>query len=150
MSKLTDFFINDPTLCYLGLSDEQLSYMYEHKEYNPDPMSYYLGCWEGKKLLAVIKSEKFTENAVNSHIYMSSKLHHKKMTTKIKDLYVQYLIDNTEMTKVLVMTPETCSHVIEPLNHWGFALEGVFTNAIVWRQKLVDLHIYATDLIRGK
>lgn len=147
-SIMTEFFINDPKLCYMGLCDDDLVTLHETKKYVPHPLSLYKGICEGDDLIAVIKFEKFSDTAVNIHLYISSKLHGKGKTIEITDLVCKYLKDTTDMKKVLIMTPRSCVHSCKAAEARGFILEGTITSGCLWRNKVEDVLIYALSIER--
>lgn len=146
--QLTEFFINDPELCYLGLDDDTLSHLYHNKEYLMSPVSFYQGVFKDDVLAAVMKFEKFSELAVNCHMYLSSKYRSKGFGKEFKEAVYKYVVETTTCTKALMMAPDPCNHVKRAAKSWGFIQEGKLTNCIIWRTKTVDLYIYALDIKR--
>ena len=146
--QMTEFFINDPKLCYMGLCDDDLNELYLNKRYAPHHTSYYQGIYEDDKLVAVIKFEKFSPITVNVHLYIQSSLHGKGKTIEITDLVCDYLRDTSGIQKVLIMAPRPCVHSCKAAEARGFKLEGTLTNGCIWRKEIVDILIYALDTKR--
>ena len=149
-SELTDFFINDPKLAYLGLPDNDLVNLFYHHKYVPNSISFYKGVFEDDRLICPFKIEFFTETTANLHLYLCSDLH---KTGKIKEVEKEirrWFLEETYFQKVLIMAPETCDHVHGTAEYFGFVVEGRLTKAVRWRKELVDVIIYSDNIREDK
>lgn len=143
------FFISDPKLSYIGLPDNDLAVLYHEGVYRITSDSCLCGIFEEDELVCILRWELFTDWAINLHYYLSSKFHHKKKLAEIFDFMKDFFLTKTEFNKAIIMAPSSCEHVIGPLEHFGFTLEGRITKCIKWRQELVDILIYGYILERG-
>lgn len=142
---LNKFFFNDPKLAYLGISDDELSYMYEHKEYFMAPSSIHKGVYKGNhELIAVLKYEKFTNETVNCHVYVASK-YHKNVDNIVQEVYdcIKDYLTKEGYYKALIIVPEHCVHIQKAAPKYGFQFEAKITKCYKWRQELCDLLIYS-------
>ena len=147
--QLTEFFLNDPPLCYLGVDDDTLAALYHDKKYPISELSFFQGVWENDVLVAVMRFEKFSELAVSCHTFLGTPFQGKGIGQKVKEVVYEYLRDTTPFTKAITMAPAPCIHVMKTVEACGFVKEGVLTNCVTWRTKVVDLHIYALEIKRG-
>ena len=101
-----------------------------------------------RKLVAIARFEKFSDLACNFHLYVHTWLQKQGVATRAKDLAYNYVRDTTNMTKVIVMPPAVCEHVIAAAISWGCEHEATLKNCMTWRNKPVDLHIYSLEIKR--
>ncbi len=148
--EVTDFFLHDPNVCYLGLSDVDLHELYEDKIYRLKDNTIYKGIYLKDELISILKYEAFTQQTVNLHFYLSSKLHKKGYARGVEQAIYNYFIENTTAIKAILMTPQTCTQVQGPAIGFGMELEGRIKKAIVWRNELMDILIYGIELKRDK
>src|SRR5574338_408157 len=110
--EITEFFLKDPALCYLGLPDNDLNNLFYEKKYIKHNISVYKGIYENENLISVLCYEYFTEFALNVHFYIYTKLQKQSKATKIKRELVKYFKSKyPEVIKIIVMSPEPCKHV---------------------------------------
>lgn len=148
--QITEFFINDPLLCYIGLPDNELAALYYTKKFVPDVQSIFKGIFNGKnELICIVRYEQYTTIAVAVHFYLSSKEQKKGIALEIQKFLYDYFIETTDMLKVITMVPSSCEHVIKCAETFGMKLEGRLTKSIVWREEIVDLLCYGLELKRG-
>lgn len=141
--------MSDPKLSYIGLSDEDLSYMYTYNAYYLKKNAQYKGIYSERELICIAKYEPFSENTVNVHIYTASRFHKKNHYTKeAHSEFYNYLRDNTGYERILCMVPACCFHVVGAIESFGFKLEGNISRSILWRRTTVDLLMYCMDIIR--
>lgn len=146
-SSITQFFIEDPALCYLGLPDDDLVNLYSKKEYIKHATSNYKGIYSNKQLVGILCYEYFTAYTLNVHFYVSTKLQKKSQATKVKLALKNYFIKKYPgVLKIVLTVPSSCGHVIAIAEHYGFKKEGHLTNCIRWRDNLADIFFYAKDL----
>lgn len=144
---ITNFFLNDPNVCYLGLDDNDLTTLYTEKVYNKHSNSNYYGVYNDLHvLMAIYKYEWFTTTTINAHLYLGTKYQKKRMPQKILEFLIKMSAEQLPAKKVIILTPQACIHVIHSVEKCGFKLEGVLTDAIVWRKELVNLLIYGMKL----
>lgn len=160
-NEITEFFINDPALCYLGLADLDLHKLYETKQYALRENTKYLGLYnkdwqvvgdvkvEVHKLLSVICLELFTEITLTAHFYVPTTLQNKGLALEIQKFLYQYFLDTyPEIVKVITPVPSACTHVQRSAERFGMKVEGCIKNCMKWRGELVDLLMYGIDLKR--
>lgn len=144
---LTEFFLSDFPLCYLGLSDLSLHQLKTTGKYELAPGSFALGIYNEENILvSSVIWNLFTESCINMHIYLRTKYQHTDMLDKIHEILYTWLKAHERIEKLIIMTPKPCIHVQKASEKHGFKLEGQLSNAIKWRQKTVDLLIYGYDL----
>jgi len=147
---LSDFFMNDPQLCLLGLSDETLVELYKTRRYSPNYGTVYMGAYIGEDLKGILKYDLFTSHCVNVHVYVSSSIHHTESVRPLVSAIKQYLIEEVDAIKAVLFVPSSCEHVHKFAPKMGFKQEGLITQCLLWRQKLVDLVVYGLDISKVK
>lgn len=141
------FFLNDPKLAYLGCADDVLIDLYYSQDFNPHEMSHLKGVYNDDQLVMVFKYEPFSHLAYNCHFYLNSALHGTGMFKAIVSFLKNWMKENhPDIKKILVMSPSSCIHVPAVVGKYGFIKEGHLTNAMIWRQQVVDLLIYSLEL----
>ncbi len=141
------FFKNDPKLAYLGCADDVLVELYHSESYSPNELSQLKGIYYDNRLIMLFKYEPFSQVAYNCHFYLSSSLHGTGIFNEVvKELKAWMKKEHPQITKILVMSPSSCIHVPAVVGKYGFIKEGHLTNAMIWRQQLVDLLIYSLEI----
>lgn len=147
---LTQFFLSDPDLLTLALPDDEIIHLYEHKEFVCDTGSNFIEVVDNENnSIAVIRWEYFTQIAIVVHIYLKSIYQHRQQGDKLQEIYdlmYNHLITNTKIRKVIAFATSTSPQVIKAAERYGFVKEGSLKNAVVWRNKVVDLEIYGLIL----
>ncbi len=147
---ISDFFHNNPILAYLGLSDEAVTQLYNTGEYVMLPDSLYLGAYSDDDILVgVCKFENFTSMCINSHYYISRDEKYKGCNKEIASLVYKWCIENTRAAKLIIMVPETCSHILKARKFFGWKYEGTIKKCLIWRKELVDIKIFGLELKRN-
>lgn len=144
---LNDFFANEQ-LAHLSLPDcdiqpaldKTLDLFKEH--------SNYLVIQESDEVLAVIKFESLTEITAICHLYISPKEWGQKRSYQFIPLVEDWFKENTQVHKLVVQTPESCTHVQMTAAKNGFWIEGVLTGAIYWRGNIEALIILSKFIER--
>lgn len=145
--QVGEFFINDPQLAYLGLSDEFLVGLYQDRVFDAGDLTTMKGVYSGDELVMIFKYEQFAQVTLNTHYYLKTSLQSTDMFSKIVDFLHRWVKETYPyITKILTMSPSTCIHVPPIVKKYGFVQEGCITNAIVWRKKIVDILIFGKPL----
>jgi len=147
-AQATEFFLNDPKLCYMGLSDMDMYELYYDKIYTFSPISCYQGVYRDDELIGMLRYEYFSEVAVVVHIYISAAKQGKGLNPEINKAVHKHLSEHTQAMKLITTVPEPCVHVQKAIAKLGFTYEGRVTDSYVWRQKTVDLLYYGCKLER--
>src|SRR5574343_168996 len=124
---LDEFFLSDPALCYQGLADHELAYLYDD-------------------LLLVLCYSAFSDICINIHPYLKTIYQHTEMFGDIQDILRKYFIENTQVKKIISMSPSPCKHIIKTCERYGFKYEGMIKQSTTWRQEIVDVIIYGLDV----
>ncbi len=141
--KIDDFFLSDPKLCYLGLCDDQLISLHYDKKFTINPGTVYAGLYDSNdKLVSIATWKYFTRNAVIFHGYLPSSMHGKGMYGHVQEAMEKFFIAETEVTKMIVVTPAQCKHISKLHKRYGYKFEGNITKSVVWRKKLQDALIF--------
>lgn len=148
--EIDHFFLSDPALCFLGLSDNELYLLHKEQKYTNIAGNEIWGLYEDDKLILLITCSLFTRDAVTISLYLASSYHKTGKFRAAAEFLKAHYIDNTNYNKVLMMSPSTCPHVHRAAEAVGFKLEGTLTKTITWRQELVDLLIYGWTIKRNK
>jgi hypothetical protein len=143
---LNEFFMNDPKLCYIGLSDNSMATLYHHGHVELPSLCVIYGIYREDELVCCVRSDPWSEIATCLHIYISTKLHGTDTSKEIQKLVAGHIKDNTVYTKIIICTPSPCLNVIGAANTFGLKLEGRITNCVIWRQKPADMLIFGLDL----
>jgi L-amino acid N-acyltransferase YncA len=143
--QITAFFMADPELCMQGLCDADLVHMHKHKEYELHKNSVYIGVKENCDIIAILKYERFTELALNIHIYTHTWLQHKGTMVGIRKTILDYC-ETQPVNKLIIMAPEPCTQVIKAALRYGFKNEGQLTKVTMWRNQIVDLILFGYNL----
>lgn len=145
--RAAQFFLNDPKLCLLGLADKELISLVEHGQVDElSKQSFWQAVFKDGEIVAVIKSEELNPTDLIVHIYVASKLHGKHALRSIADDFIA----STCYKKIVVPVPSCCDHVLRTLGPLGFKRTSVMSQAILWREKKVDLIIYEKAVSNGK
>lgn len=144
--EISDFLINDPNLAYMGLPDTDLAHMYEHKEYVLHPGSFYIGIEKEDTLIGILKWEYFSDVAITVHPYISSKYQSKGLAKEMAIFVKEHLMKNTEVKKVLAFIMEPCEPAIRAVQACGFQKEGFISKCTKWRNELVGMYIFGTEV----
>jgi len=147
---LTDFFIKDPALCYLGLPDQDLVDLHKDKKFSKlSTTSVFKGFYSGETLVSVLKYEWFTYDTVNVHFYIPTHLQRQGFSQEIGELICKYFVEHTIAIKIIIMIPSTCAHTLKATTKFGMKEEGRLTKALRWRNEIVDIIIHSLNLTRG-
>ena len=139
------FFNNNLRLCYLGLSDQSLDYLYHRGTVIVPPSSKLYGIYNEKnELISCFQSDYWSEIATSLHVYIPKK--NIFQIYNIKNKIIDYLSMNTNYRKVLFFIPSSCDHVISVMDKFKFKLEGRLINSMIWRQTAVDMLIYGLNI----
>ncbi len=136
----------DPRLCWKGLSDQSLDYLY-HKGIVPissDTEVY--GVYEGASLICCLTLNRWNERSAYVHIYLST--HYKSLDKLllIKESMLQYIKERLHYCKLVSYVPHTCKHAIWCVKKLGFTQEGKITQAGTWRQRIIDYLVYSLEI----
>jgi RimJ/RimL family protein N-acetyltransferase len=147
LEQVTKFFLADPALCYLGLSDDDLVSLYENKCLHPiNSTVVFKGFYDDGTLVSVLKYEWFTYETVNIHFYISTHLQRKGMSKVIGELICKYFKDSVGAKKIIILIPHTCVHTLGATEKFGMIEEGRLTKSLTWRKELVDIVIKSINL----
>lgn len=144
--EINNFFKKDKVLCDLGLQDDELAGIEQHGQLPKNPNSYWLAAFKDKKIVSLVRVELFSTLSVLCHIYVSSKFHKTGLLRKVKDMTVARLQKTTNFKHIIVPVPVICSHVIGPLESFGFIKVGHMKNILIWRGKEVDVLWYQLEI----
>jgi L-amino acid N-acyltransferase YncA len=117
----------------------------KHKEYELHKNSVYIGVKENCDIIAILKYERFTELALNIHIYTHTWLQHKGTMVGIRKTILDYC-ETQPVNKLIIMAPEPCTQVIKAALRYGFKNEGQLTKVTMWRNQIVDLILFGYNL----
>lgn len=143
---ISEFFLSDPTLAYQSLHDHKLIDLHEKREYTKHEIAHFLGVYCGEELVFILNYTYFSDIAINIHVYLKTKYQHTPMYLSIQKALRKYFLENTQVIKIIAMSPKPCKHVQKTCELYGFKLEGEIKNALTWRQEVVDLLIYGLML----
>src|SRR5574343_489340 len=143
---LDEFFLSDPALCYQGLADHELAYLYANKHYMTNSNMGYLGAYLNDDLVLVLCYSAFSDICINIHPYLKTIYQHTEMFGDIQDILRKYFIENTQVKKIISMSPSPCKHIIKTCERYGFKYEGMIKQSTTWRQEIVDVIIYGLDV----
>ena len=147
-ASIDRFFKEDPQLAYLGLSDEELSGMFQDETYKMNNYSTYLSVQKDDKMVGLLKYEWFTTHCINFHMYIATNMRDKRSLLPISQAIKNYCVNEIDAMKAILMVPSTCEHIHNFVERWGFKKEGVITDCYQWRQETVDLIIYGINISR--
>lgn len=149
--ELTEFFLSEPQLVLLGMPDEEMIYLHEHKEFKCGAGSYFVEILgDNGESLGVIRWEFFTPISIVVHMFLRHKYHH---STVLKDIYqfiYRHLLENTKVRKMIAFITSSCIHVVKAAEKLGFTKNGSIPNCLVWRNEVVGLDIYSVDIKEGQ
>lgn len=145
-SQITNFFKQDPVLCSLGLQDFDIKTLNDTGEFPDYPESTWFGYSLEGELISLVRMEIFTQISVLCHIYVKSAYHKKGVLRRVKDMAVAHVKNNTDFKAIVVPVPSACTHVVGPLESFGFKKVGHMTNMIMWRGQLEDLLWYQLEI----
>ena len=145
LEEYNDFFKKDPKLCYLGLPDQSLDYLYHTGSVIIGERSVMYGLYDEAQLICCVQLDPWTEIATVCHFYLSTDYREKKRFRRINEMLINYLLEHEQYKKYIVYVPSACKHVIRTAKALGWDYIGTLTNCYIWRQEVVDLLIYSED-----
>ena len=136
LQAASEFFLNDPELCLLGLHDSDLVALQETKLLQDRSNSkwYKIG-----NNLATVRMEPKSDTNIFVHVYISSEHRAKGLLRFIYVDIVNYLLNNTKYAIISVPVPKSCTHVLKAVEALNFDLKKVIPKSLTWRNKKVDL-----------
>lgn len=140
------FFLSDPKLVMLGVSDEEIHLMFTNGRYYMSPHSNYFGVRDDESIKLIVKYEWFTTHCINFHMYARTKDHGTGAAHKMVPVVKQYFSEIENARKAIMMVPSSCEHVLKFADKHGWVKEGCITNCYYWRQKPVDIVIMGLNL----
>ncbi len=144
--EVDKFFLEDPALVYMGLSDEEITQLYTEKEFQIDTFHNFLKVYDNEELIGILKFEWFSPIAISIHLYIHSWHQHKNKFIATRKPIGEYFKKHYPfLTKALCFVPEPCEHVHRALPKLGFIEEGRIKNSASWRQETVDVRVYGFD-----
>lgn len=147
-SQLTTFFMEDPKLTMLSLSDEEIAEMWLNKKYIIHPLSQFVGILCGNELHCLLRYEWFTRTVINCHMYIPSKLHHTEHVRPLSEMMHKYVKEEIKAEKIVLFVPTSCDHIHKFASKWGYEKQGEIKECTLWRQLPSSLVIYALDLTK--
>lgn len=145
--QITKFFVSDPNLSYIGLSDEDLVHLFKNASLVFNDATHCVGLLDNKNnLIGVLKYEFFSSCTVSAHAYLSTANQNKKLTKELKTCVIDYFKSMNGLKKIICMVPATCGNVHRAMTSMGLVHEGTITKSCMWRQELVDLLIYGINI----
>lgn len=149
LDDVNKFFIADPKLCLMGLQDSDLVSLHKYQSIQEREGSVWYEIRFLKELLAVVRMEPHSLEAVTVHLYVATRHQGKKLLKYMATDVIEYLTHNTDYEKIIVPIPSPCKHVIRTMKPLGFKLEGCLSKALNWRNHKVDLLWYARNIRYG-
>lgn len=139
-----NYLKKDPNLCYISLPDEALDYLYHTGYWKQSPGTKILGVYLEGELICCVRYARYTQVSADMHFYLATHLHKTGTLRKIQERLRAYFLEYEKWaTKVFIFSPSSCLHVHQALISIGFKQEGCLTNCLIWRQKLVDILVFA-------
>lgn len=137
-----EFFLNDPKLSLLALHDSDLASLHKNKKLVERPNS----TWYMTGNIGVIRMEPQNEEEVSVHLYIRSDLHGQGLLKYATIDIVNYLLENTHYSVMVVPIPKSCKHVIRHMKPLGFKKTSTIRKGISWRGEQVDLMVYKREI----
>lgn len=134
--------MSDNVLFKASMSDTEIQ-QFEAGTWEPEPGQYLN--YDDK---AIIKLDPLSNCAVCIHVYLQSQYWGEGISSKLEHEIEKWLIDNTSYGKVVLMTPQCCREVLKVAVREGYALEGILTAAILWRDNVENLILMSKFLKR--
>lgn len=150
IDQFNQFFKDDPALCYLGLSDQSLDYLYHNGTVIVPPDAIIYGVYIDNALSCCVQSDFWSDICTILHMYVPTTRQRKGVFRQVQELMQAYLKEHTNYRKALIYIPSACEHVIATAQAFGLRHEATITNCMTWRQKVVDLVIYGLELYEDK
>lgn len=143
---VTSFFSDNPRACYKGLSNSALVYLYYSNKWVSNPEEKVIGVFNKEELSAVLVYSLINDIMVTLHIYLADR--HLKSTKfrEVVQAIKDYFKNKTSFKKVIVMAPESCTHVHRAAELFKMDKEGILKDSILWREKLENLIIYGLSI----
>ena len=144
--EASNFFLSDPKLVLLGLSDEEICELHKTNQYELQPDIHYITVRENDKILALVKYEYFSSVTISYHMYVASSEQDKsEMYAEMIPMLKNYIANELDIHKLIIIVPSTCLHTQAFALKAGYKEEGRLKNSFVWRQQIVDLIIYGGE-----
>lgn len=153
INKITDFeqiksVMEIPKLFQAAMTDEDLV-MAEQGTWEPRRNADYVGVYDEATLIGIARFEEVSNITTMGHFFINPKYWGTGLANEIYKKVLNYLKDNTQYSKVITETPRSCEQVLQFLTRNGFKIEGMLTNAIIWRNELTHLVILG-QMIRSQ
>ncbi len=144
--QVAEFFKQDPALAVLSMSDEALVELHEKGTYSNDNCKWQ-GLYLEDELFSIIRYELFTSTTLNTHLYVSTKLQRKGLALEVQKFLKDWCNKEYPFIKrIQTFVPDPCKHVRKSAEKYNMKYEGTLKKCILWRGKLVDLHIYGKHI----
>lgn len=148
--EITEFFLSDPKLICMGLSDEEMVNLFEGKKYECVLNSYYMKAVDdndfNEEIYAIVQWELFTQKSIVLHVRVKSKYQKTNIVDELHKIIIEFF-KNLNMTTLISFSPESCLHTRKCLKRFNFKEECMIPNSIVWRENLEGLYMYSKSLL---
>ena len=136
--------IGDSKLLKASMTDEDLI-SFEAGTWVLEDRCQYLN-YEDK---AIVRVYPVTNLTVEIHPQLRSEFWGTGESHKLEEEIEQWLISNTNYCKVILQTPQCCREVLQAAVREGYALEGILTAAISWRNQIENIVVMSKFLKRN-
>lgn len=141
--------LGNDQLAQISLTDAELE-EFQAGTYDPvaNPDDNFLAIIDDHKVIAILKYEAFTPLAISCHMFIHPDYWGSKCSYKIIPAIENWFKKHTQIHKLIVMSPESCTHVHMTAAKNGFWLEGCLTGAMYWRGQVEALLIFSKFINR--
>lgn len=146
LEDFNKYCLDNKRLCWQGLSDQSLDYLYHLGSVILPKDSSLVGIYLNNELICVTQFDWWTDRTGILHVFLKTQYQKSDILIKIKKELRLWLLTYTKWKKLIVITPLLCRHARMACKRMGFTLEGQITKSYVWRQKVTDLLIFGLNL----
>ena len=141
--SLNDFhkiirIMSDPILFEASMTDEDIE-LNNQGRWMLDTNIHYLGLEKDGECIGIVRFSQLTSITIDYHWHLLPQYWGTSLSDEFVKLVDEWFKENTSIHKVVIQSPQVCTHVYKAAIRNGFSVEGVLTGGILWRGKVQDL-----------
>lgn len=139
--KLIASVLSDPQFYEVALPDEEIAAIEDGRVDEIISTSHWLTLSDDKKLYGLTRVDYMTSVTSSVHGYLKPKYWGTSISAQFAPLVETWFRENTNIHKLVALSPKCCTHVLQSVARMGYEIEGLLVGAIYWRGKIEDLVI---------
>jgi RimJ/RimL family protein N-acetyltransferase len=143
--ELIKELMTDEKLFKASMPDEEFQLL-EEGYWEPNPDYDYVVVYKDNSPLGLVRYSRISNITVDAHHQLLSKYWGQDEIKNIDNLFVHYLLEFTGYRKIMVRIPTDCTHTLKAAAKLGYQIEGVLTDAVIWRNRLNHIVIMSKSI----